>query len=86
MVLTVFFFNWRWLVICHIDAISEYEFSGEELSDFTLSGDRSACLGSMVNLVDFRISLSLSDLFFKYFINFLWIVFRVEGPPTSRTL
>jgi hypothetical protein len=69
-----------------MDATSESEFSGEELSDSTLTGDRSVCLGFFVNMVGFPIKLSLSDLFFVDFLVFLSVAFRAEGPPTSKTL
>jgi hypothetical protein len=51
----------------HIGTISESEFADEELSDSTLTGGRSVCLGSLVNTVDFPIRLPLSDLFLTDF-------------------
>jgi hypothetical protein len=81
MVLTVFLFNWRVLLYAYIIAIFD-----EDLSDFTLIGDRSVCLCSLVNMTDFPISLSLSDLILYTFFRFLRVLFRAEGPPTSITL
>jgi hypothetical protein len=45
------------LLFAHIEAVSESEFSDEELSDCTLTGDRSVSLGAFVNTVDFPIGL-----------------------------
>jgi uncharacterized membrane protein len=58
------------LLSAHIEAISESEYSDERLSDSTLTGDSSACLGFLVNVVHFPISSFLSDLFL-YFSRFL---------------
>jgi hypothetical protein len=74
------------LLFAHIEAISESEFSHEELSDSSLTGDRSVCLGSFVNTVVFSLSLFLYDLFLHAFWGVLRVVFRAEGPPTSITL
>jgi hypothetical protein len=82
----VFFFNYRGFLSAHTQAISKSEFSDEELSDSTITGDSSACLGSLDNVVDFPISLYLSDLFLIYFLGFLRVVFRAERPPTFITL
>jgi hypothetical protein len=46
------------LLSAPIDAISESEFSDEELSDSTLNVDCSARLGSFVHVADFPNSLS----------------------------
>jgi hypothetical protein len=78
----VFFSNLRGFLSAHTEAISEPAFSDEEWSDSTLTGDRSACLGSLVNVVHFPIS----DLFLIYFLGFLRVVFRAGRPPTSVTL
>lgn len=71
-------------MFAYTEAVSESEFSGEELSDFTLTGDRSICLGSLVNTVEFPISLSY--LFVIDFCVFLRVVFRAEWLPTSIIL
>jgi hypothetical protein len=50
-----------------MDAISELEYSDEELSEPTLTGDRSVCSGSLDNMVDFPISYFLSNVFYILF-------------------
>jgi hypothetical protein len=74
----------RVLLPAHIDAISESEYSDEELSDSTVTWDRSVCLGSFVNMFDFPINLL--DIFLFTFLGFIMVVFMAEGPPTSITL
>jgi hypothetical protein len=74
------------LLSAHINAIYKSECSDEGLSDSTLTGDRSTCLGSLVNMVDIPISLELPDLFLCTFLGFFRVVFRAEGPPMSITL
>jgi uncharacterized membrane protein len=61
----------RVLLSVHIDAISESEYSDERLSDSTLTGDLSACLGFFVNLVDFSVGLLFFRFIFTYFSGFL---------------
>jgi hypothetical protein len=79
------FVNCRDFLFALIEAISESELSDEELSDSRLTGDRSVCLGSFVNVVDFPLSLFLSDIFLRTFLGFFSVVFRAEGPPMSIT-
>jgi hypothetical protein len=74
------------LLSAHMEAISESEYSDEKLSNSTLTGDRSACLECMVNLVGLSISLFFSGLFLGIFLRLFSVVFMAEGPPTSITL
>jgi hypothetical protein len=55
------------LLFAHMDAISEPKYSDEGLSYSTLTGDRSVCLGLLINIADFPINLSVSDLFLYIF-------------------
>jgi hypothetical protein len=68
-----------------MDAISESEYSDEELSDSILTGDRSVCSGFLVNMVYLPISLSASVSLLADSLGFLMVAVRAEGPPTSKT-
>jgi hypothetical protein len=75
----------RGVLSAHI-VVSDSEFSDEEISDSALSLDRRVCLGSLVKMVDFPITLSLVDLVLIVLCGFLEVAFTAEGPPTSITL
>jgi hypothetical protein len=49
------------------------------LSVSTLTGGGSVCIGPFVNVVDFPLSLFLSDLFLRTFLGFFRVIFRAEG-------
>jgi hypothetical protein len=67
------------LLSAQIDAISESEYSDEGLSDSTLTGERSTCSVSLVNMVDFPISLNYRICFYVLFWASLGLYLGLRG-------